>query len=284
MLTNDPFRADLHCHSTCSDGTLSPEEIVNLAVQKGLSGLSITDHDSVNAYTTVLPYARERGIALISGVEFSTFHLNVSVHILGYSFAVDHPAILTFCARHEERRRERNQAILKLLATHHLPVSEADLHYGGIANQVIGRPHIALAMMRKGYVGSVQEAFHKYLAEGKPCYANGRYFTVEETIAVIHQAHGFAVIAHPHLVRNSKIIKSLLNLPFDGLEGYYACFEAREQGRWVRMGQERGWIVTGGSDFHGSIKPGIQLGSSWVHRELFAPLYQRFQQNMLKAP
>jgi 3',5'-nucleoside bisphosphate phosphatase len=278
------FRADLHCHTTCSDGSYSPQEIVKLAVETGLSGLSITDHDSIEAYQTAVPIAKELNLPLISGIEFSSMHKNVSVHVLAYSFSLSSPLIHSFCAKHHQRRLNRNQAILELLDKQGMPVSEEDLYSTTKSSlphqrQTLGRPHIALALVQKGYVESVQEAFQKYIGEGKSCYVPGSHFTVEETIQLIHQANGFAIIAHPHLIEPTSIVRDLLEMNFDGLEGYYARFHASEQKRWVKIGQHRGWIVTGGSDFHGDIKPTLPLGSSWVRQEIFQILLERFQYN-----
>jgi len=269
------FRADLHCHTSCSDGTLTPTEIVHLAKKIGLSGLSITDHDTVEAYQTAVPVSKEVGIDLLTGVEFSTMFNGVSIHLLGYGFDVNHPELLEFCRKHRLRREGRNRDILKLLTKHGMPLTEADLEEM-VANHLIqnsknsvGRPHIALAMIKKGYVKSVKEAFQKYIGDGLPCYANGPSFTSEETIEVIHRAKGIAVIAHPHLIQNYQILTPLMELNFDGIECYYGKFYPKDHERWLKIAMKRDWLVTGGSDFHGDIKPDLPLGSSWVDQERF---------------
>ncbi|MBA3723145.1 MAG: PHP domain-containing protein [Parachlamydiaceae bacterium] len=271
------FRADLHCHTTCSDGTLTPVEIVKLAHEKGLKGLSITDHDTVEAYKTAIPAALHNQIPLISGIEFSTMHHKTSIHLLGYSFSLKSTLIEDFCKKHIERRLQRNRQILALLAANGMPIAEEDIQ--GDHPHTIGRPHIALAMMKKGYINSIQEAFFKYIGEGKPCYAAGAYFTVEETIDIIHQANGLAIIAHPHLIENNGVLHELLSMKFDGIEGYYARFPKELQERWVKIGKKKNWIITGGSDFHGDIKPILALGSSWVNEETFKILHDHYKQN-----
>jgi 3',5'-nucleoside bisphosphate phosphatase len=268
------FRADLHCHSTFSDGTATPEELIDLAAESGLSGLSITDHDTVDAYHTALPYAHKKNISLISGVEFSCIHREESVHILGYAFSLTNQDLLNFCKLHQTRREKRLTLILEKLKQHEMPVTLEPQSFGSI-----GRPHIALEMIKHGYVRSVEEAFKKYLGEGCACYVPGEAFTVEESIRIIHKAGGFAVIAHPHLIRNSKIVTDLLKMPFDGVEAYYARFAPHQEKAWVKIGQYRQWLVTGGSDFHGTVKPHIPLGCSWVGTETFQQLHQRFLQN-----
>jgi 3',5'-nucleoside bisphosphate phosphatase len=274
------FRADLHCHSTCSDGSFTPAELIILAQQIGLKGLSITDHDTTSAYETAFPLAEQFGIKLLPGVEFSTHQNGVSVHVLGYAFTPSHPAILSLCERHVQRRKERNEGILKRLAEIGIPLSNDDImDEGGKQTHTIGRPHIAKALVRKGYVESIQEAFKKYLAEGKPGYVTGTFFDVKETLQVIHEAQGLAIIAHPHLIEKSEITQSLLEMPFDGIECYYGNFSLEQNQRWIKIGDRKGWFKTGGSDFHGSVKPTIPLGCSYVGEETFNFLYQHYLHN-----
>lgn len=277
------FRADLHCHTTCSDGTASPEEIVKMAAEIGLKGLSITDHDTIDAYETAVPLAKKLGIELISGIEFSSVQGDVSVHILAYSFPLNSPIIKDFCVRHNQRRTDRNREILQNLTKHGMPISEEEVlavipDRPPNAHCSIGRPHIALAMLKKGYIYSIQEGFSKYLGEGKSCYAPGESFSVQETLDIIHQAKGLAVIAHPHLVDYPPTLKQLLEMDFDGIECYYARFTKESQKRWLKIAEHRQWLVTGGSDYHGTIKPNISLGVSWVDEERFRLLQKHFQQ------
>jgi predicted metal-dependent phosphoesterase TrpH len=273
------FRADLHCHTTCSDGTTTPEDIIKLAHTKGLSGLSITDHDTIEAYKTAMPAAKTYQIDLISGVEFSALHRETSVHILAYSFPLNSPLIEEFCLKHHQQREQRNHEILNLLTSYGMPLTQGEIHRDPFSNQTIGRPHIALAMVKKGYVSSIQEAFNKYIGEDKPCYAMGHYFSVEDTIELIHQAKGLAVIAHPHLIDDSQILQDLIHMNFDGIEGYYGRFPSTDHERWIKIGQRRGWLITGGSDFHGDIKPNLPLGASWINEETFRILQKHFQKN-----
>lgn len=278
------FRADIHCHSNCSDGSASPVELVRLAHQMGLSGLSITDHDTVQAYKSAIPEAEKLQIKLLPGVEFSAVHRDISIHVLAYAFHLDNRWINEFCARHQTRRTERNLAILEMLSKHGMPISEDELHRAAqlINNphRTVGRPHIALAMVAKKYVNSVQDAFKKYLGEGKMCYVPGKHFTVEETLDIIHAANALAVIAHPHLIEKLGTVKDLLEMEFDGMEVYYAKFDANTNQRWVRMAQEHELLMTGGSDFHGEIRPHIPLGAAWVNEEAFNKLYQHYQTNL----
>ena len=144
-----PFRADLHCHSTCSDGTLTPTELIHLAVKLNLKALSITDHDTIGAYKEALEEAKKVQLPLISGVEFSTTYKKTNVHVLAYSFSLDSVEIQKLCKFHCHRRTLRNQMILDLLKMHQMPIDEIELKQSTPA-AMIGRPHIALLMMKKG--------------------------------------------------------------------------------------------------------------------------------------
>lgn len=270
------FRADLHCHTTCSDGSLSPEEIVALAADLGLQGLSITDHDTIAAYSQAKPIAEKLGVELLSGIELTTNHDGETVHVLGYAFSLDHPSIINICKNHIERRHARAEAILERLKNHGLPIKKESLKR---YDTIIGRPHIAMSMVEAGYVKTIEEAFKLYLGDGKPCYVQGNAITTEETIDIIHEANGFAIIAHPHLIKNQQMILRLLELDFDGIEAYYAKFLPNKEEQWVKIGQRKGWLITGGSDFHGAAKPAIPLGASWVGPEIFDTLKTRYLSN-----
>lgn len=265
------FRADLHCHTTFSDGSLTPPELIALAKKIGLQGLCITDHDTVAAYASAIPAATAAGLLLGAGVEFSCHHCNTAVHILGYDFDLADHNLLAFTRKHQTRRAERNQQILSKLAERAMPLRLEDLN--GI--EVIGRPHIAQAMLAKGYVTSVQEAFNLYLADGRCCYASGAVFTVEETLSVIQQAGGKAFLAHPHLLQDGRFLRELLKLPFNGIECYYARCSPEKERRFLKIAKSQNLLVSGGSDFHGAVKAQIPLGCSWVDAASFNKIFQR---------
>jgi len=269
------FQADLHCHTSCSDGTFSPIDLVALAKEIGLSGLSITDHDTIEAYETAITAAREKGILLGSGIEFSCSLDGFSIHLLGYDYSLDHSEIKTLCQRHQERREKRNRSILSKLARLNMSIKESELDDIKIPHKTIGRPHIAMIMVQKGYVSTLREAFNSFLGEGKCCYDPGEPFAIEETIEVIHNAGGKAFIAHPHFIDRSKIIKKLLLMPFDGIECHYAKLPKDQEKKWIKIAKEKQWLISGGSDFHGTIKPHIPLGASWTDEETFHKIFQK---------
>lgn len=268
------FRADLHCHSTCSDGTFTPQELVDMALQNGLQALSITDHDSIDAYHMAKTYAEEKGLILLPGVEFSANLQNKSVHILGYCFDVNHPAILHLCKKHHERRLERNLKILENLENEGLKIDPKELF--SIPSSTLGRPHIAALLIQKGYVKDFSEAFHLYLGDGKKCYAEGTPIGIADTLDAIHAAKGLAVLAHPHLYKERAFVLKILTFPFDGLEVEYALMNESQNASWIKLAKKRPLLLTGGSDFHGTSKPNISLGSRTISWEKFEPLFKHF--------
>ncbi len=267
------FRADLHCHSTCSDGTVSPQDLVRLAKTVGLSALAITDHDTIDAYLLAEPVAREVGIILGTGVEFSCDYKGKSVHVLGYGFPYNDPQIHNLCMRHQERRKNRNRAILDKLQRLGFALQEKEISQDGVPVGSMGRPHIAHALVKRGIVHSMKEAFNLYLGEGKCCYERGEPFGIPETLDILHAAGAKVFLAHPHLGEGLCKVKELLEMPFDGIECYYArCYPEQEK-RWLKLAKDRGLLISGGSDFHGDFKPYITLGCSWVDEETFHQIF-----------
>ena len=259
------FRADLHCHTTCSDGELSPQEVITKAKECGLTGLAITDHDTMEAYAMAKVVAEEAGILLGTGIELSASFYEKSVHILGYAFDATSSALQTFCVRQQLYRTERNHAILKRLRQLGMPIAEEELK-----GSSIGRMHIAKKAVEKGYVKTAKEAFHQYIGEGRPCFVSLKVPSVEETIGVIQRANGKAFLAHPHFTNPNK---ALLSLPFDGIECYYALLAPQRERKWLRIAEKQGRLISGGSDFHGTAKESSPLGSSWVDESCFYKIF-----------
>lgn len=259
-------RYDLHMHSIYSDGTDAPKELIDKAKELGLSGISITDHDTIAAYNDELfDYAKQAGIELIVGVEFSTTFEKHPIHILGYNFRLDDTGIKKLTEMHKERRRERNLGILELLGKRGIKITEEELHAKGQTS--IGRPHIAMVMVEKGYVDTVADAFQQYIGDSKPCWLQGRQFSVQETIATIHGAKGSAVFAHPILLKRKNMIRKVAALGFDGMECYYARFSKEQCQEMQRIAERYELLITGGSDYHGHIKEFNRMGSSFTNQE-----------------
>lgn len=269
-MNNNSFRADLHCHTAFSDGSLTPQELILLAKKIGLQGLAITDHDTVDSYDEAIPAAKEAGLWLGSGVEFSCYHKNKPVHILGYDFRLSDPGIHALCQRHQTRRIDRNRAILAKLERCKMPIREEEL----TGARTIGRPHIAQVMVQKGYVKTIKDAFNLYLAEGKMCYEPGAPFSISEAFEVVRAAGGKAFLAHPHLLNDGIFLKELLALKFDGIECHYARCSPEKERRYLKIAKEKNLLISGGSDYHGDAKEQIPLGCSWVDEETFRKIFQ----------
>lgn len=264
----EPFRADLHCHSLASDGSDDPLDLVRLAKKSNLQGLSITDHDTTAAYTLKLfELAQELSIRILSGIEISTEIEGESVHVLGYGYDLSSPLLAEFLKQMRIRRKERSRLILEKLAERKMPLDVSDL-----PQEVIGRPHIAWLLVRKGYVRSLQEAFDLYLKDGACCWVSGFRATPLDAIEQIHLAKGKAILAHPHIYKKKALLKKVLSLPFDGIECYYSLLPKALELPWLNVARERGWIATGGSDYHGSARPNVRLGASWVGKAVFEAL------------
>lgn len=271
-LMNDDFRADLHIHSNCSDGTDSPLKILELAKTAKLSGLSITDHDTIQAYTPELfAAAQDLQLELLMGVEISSEWQGLTVHILAYSFDLQ---LQEFLIQVQEKRSERNRRILEKLKKKGIDIDENELKSSG-PSQIVGRSHIAEAMMKKTGVASMQEAFDRYLKDDASCYAQGGKFAPHEVIHAIHRNNGLAVLAHPHFLKRGRFLKEILALPLDGLECYYGRLPKEQEKQWIKIARERQWLLTGGSDYHGSLRPYIPIGASWVDEETFRKIAVR---------
>lgn len=275
------FRADLHTHTNCSDGSIPPLKLLHLAKQADLQGLSITDHDTIDAYTPeVIAEAKQLEIALLTGIEISSEMEDSSVHILGYGYDLEDKGLKEFLILMQKKRHERNRVILQKLAQRKMLITEEELK-AFATHRTIGRPHIAQMMVNKGFVGTVRDAFEKYLREGAVCYASGIKFSPKEVIEQIHKAKGKAVLAHPHFIKKGAFLRKLLDHPFDGIECYYSRLDKALEKPWLKLAKERNLIATGGSDFHGDFKPHIPIGCSWVGEHTFNLLQSREEKGIL---
>jgi len=254
---------DLHTHTTASDGSLTPVELVRYAYNKGIAAIAVTDHDTMTGVESAAEEGKKLGIEVVPGVEISV-DFKPEMHLLGYFFNKGYESIFNILKELREKREQRNPKIIKKLNEmgFDITLSEAEsLAMGGI----VGRPHIARVMMNKGYVSSIAEAFDKYLASGRPAYFKKEKLNPEEGISVIAGAGGIPVLAHPvHLNMDFSQLDSLLgNLADKGLKGieaYYTDNTEEQTMEFVRLADKHNLLVTGGSDFHGSFKTDIEIG------------------------
>jgi predicted metal-dependent phosphoesterase TrpH len=243
------FRIDLHIHSTASDGVLTPTHVVQLALAKGLQVISLTDHDTTEGIEEALHAAEGTGLTVIPGVEIST---NVpgahELHILGYCLDLKHPGLQRHLERLGASRETRARKTLARLAQAGYPLSWEhliELSGGG----VIGRPHIAQALVDAHHVDSIEDAFRQHLGRDAPAYVERFRLSPPEAIQMIQEAGGLAVLAHPSRVIEH--IPGLVREGLAGLEAYYPTYPPAEQRFLVSLAHKHGLIATGGSDFHG---------------------------------
>lgn len=268
--------ADLHIHSTYSDGVYSPRELAAMAKAAGISVMALTDHDTLNGLPELEETAAELGIDFIPGVEFSTRWEEHQVHVLGYGIDPHNKALLD---KLEYVRNIRRDRLRKILVALHEMGMDVNVPVPEEGHRAVGRPHIARAMVAQGFVHTVQEAFDLYIGEGKPAYQPQTKMIPAEAVAVIHQAGGLAVQAHPEEIGDSSIVFRLLDqLPYDGLEIFHpSASDNNVEAFWMQTAIERKLLVTGGSDYHGNAGRFPEMLTEWkVHREDIQDFLSRF--------
>lgn len=255
---------DLHTHSTCSDGTLTPSEVIKLAKEKGLSAIALTDHDTVDGLSEAIATGKEIGIEVITGIEFSVA-ADTEMHLLGLDFNIDCPAITEILDEMIIQRDLRNYKVIELLGKLGIRITIDDI-LAESTSKVTGRSQIAKAMLKKGYVSSIKEAFDKYLSFGKPAFVERSTLSPEDAIRIIHESGGKAFLAH--LNQTGKTDKELYELlthlkkcGLDGIEGYYTEYTEDMNFRYRKMAEDIGLMLSGGSDFHGTNKDGYEIGT-----------------------
>lgn len=243
--------ADLHIHSNYSDGKLTPEEIINKARSLGVKGISITDHDSISSQLNIKK--KYDDIDIISGIELSTEYNDLELHVLGYFIDIENEKLINTVNKLNKSRIEKVDEILSKLRKNNIYLTLDDLSIG--VNTTIGRSHIANAMVNKGYFDNYKEAFVSFLIKGKPAYVRGYKLNYKDSIKLINDAGGIAVLAHPGRVYKGMIMESLIkDLKFYGLKGLevYHPSHSREQiNNFYNLSKKYKLFITGGSDYHG---------------------------------
>lgn len=246
------MRIDLHTHTTASDGLLSPEALVQAVQAAHLDVFSITDHDTLDALAGAEVQARARGLRLIPGIELSAmWRKKFELHLLGYFFDPADSRLLGFLRQRREARRTRLTAMLDRLRGVGIVVAADDV-LACAQDGNVGRPHLARVLVQRGVVGSPDEAFERYLGEGKPAYVPRPDVTTAEAIRVIHDAGGLASLAHPGLHNHDDALPDLVASGLDAVEAYHVTHPPGRVGHYRRLAERWGLLVTGGSDFHGA--------------------------------
>lgn len=256
---------DLHTHSTCSDGTLTPDELVKKAAGIGLAAVALTDHDTIAGLPEAIAAGEKYGIEVITGIEFSVAS-DTELHMLGLNFSLDCPAIKAVIDKVMiENRTVRNRTVLQKLHEIGIEISEEEVKRES-TSPIIGRSQIARAMVKKGVVTSVREAFDRYLAFGKPAFVPRKSITPEKAISVIHESGGKAFLAHLNQTNKTDdeldtLLTDLKAQGLDGIEGYYTEYDEDMSRRYRKMAADLGLLLSGGSDFHGANKVNYHLGT-----------------------
>jgi predicted metal-dependent phosphoesterase TrpH len=257
---------DLHCHSTASDGTRSPTDIVRLANDSGLSALALTDHDTAAGVAEAASAAESLGIDFLPGIEISCEYPHPgTMHLLGYGIDPENPVLRDLTARLIAGRNNRNPRIVARLNELGVSISmdEVESEAGGT---VVGRPHIAAILVRKGYVNSIKHAFDKFLGTTGLAYFDKERLTSRQAMELVRQSGGLPVLAHPIQLRTTndaeltRVVKDLVDLGLVGLEVIHSDHDRSMVERYGTLADKYKLLKTGGSDFHGANKKDISLG------------------------
>jgi len=250
---------DLHIHSAYSDGTDTPKQILDKAKAFGIENVAITDHDTIGALKEAKAYAKKIGINYVNGVELSTFGLT-EVHVLGYGFDENNDYINQTLEDFSNQRRERVKKILDMLAKQNIIINEEDL----VESSSIGRLHVANALIKKGYVATIPEAFDKYLGVKGSAYLPSRRITPLEGVRIIKKAGGIPVIAHPLKFFQERKLEDLIiglkQYGLGGIEVYYNTHDEKTRQVFYALAQKYKLISTGGTDYHGKNRK-LEMGS-----------------------
>jgi hypothetical protein len=278
-------QVDLHTHSSYSDGSLSPRQLVQLAKERKLRAIALTDHDTVAGVEESLEAGHELGIEVVPGVEISAQYPPGTMHILGYYIHASNRELLGALKKLQEARATRNPKIIERLQALGLEISTAEV-FELSAGQV-GRPHIARALVNKGYVSSIDQAFSFYLKKGAVAYVEKFRFPPKEAIAIIRGAGGIAVLAHPFTLgiekpdEVSQLLGELGKMGLEGVEVYYPDHTEEMTVLYEEVAKRLGLVCTGGSDFHGNFRDHSDRGSfpqgPYLHYGLLQGLKDRLQ-------
>lgn len=265
--------ADLHVHTTQSDGSFTPEQLIKESLKRKLSAIAIVDHDTVGAIPEALALAQGKDLEIIAGIELTAQQDNQEIHILGYFLNYQDQVLLEKLKLVQENRIERVHKIIENLGKIGVKLN-AETVFGISGAGTVGRMHIAKALVKEKRVHSIAEAFSKYIGDRSPAYVLGFRLSPQQAIKIIKDAGGVAVLAHPYILHNDALILELTNYGLAGIEVYYPEHSQSMVNFYLDLAQKLNLLVTGGSDFHGSAKPEIKLGMMKVPFELVEKLRQ----------
>lgn len=268
---------DLHTHSIFSDGSMTPKELVQKAYFAGLSAISLTDHDTVSGVKEAVEAGREYGVEVVPGIELSALS-DTETHILGYFIDIDNPDLEKLLENIVKVRRDRISETCEILSKNNISISlhEVEEISGG---SILCRAHIARVMTDKGYSGSPKEAFATWLGVGCPAYSEMQSITDEEAIEIINSCGGDAYLAHLNQTKKSgdeldRFVKRLSEAGLKGIEGYYTEYTEKNIAEYRSLALKYGLSLSGGTDFHGSFKPHIEIGTGYGDLKIPYSVYE----------
>ena len=262
--------ADLHLHTNFSDGTYTPEELVEHGHARGLNVMALTDHDTVDGCSRMAEACEKHGIEFIVGCEFTVELGGFELHLLGYFLDLECSELMEQLAKYQSVRHNRVHEMVSKLKGVGLDIESEEVLKIANCNSP-GRPHIARALVAKGCCRSVDESFQRYLKKGRPGWVPKEKMTAEKAIELIHESGGVAVIAHPGLYHRDEVIASLVDAGLDGIECFYTRHSTPMTEHYLMLAEQYGLLVTGGSDCHGDNKGrpligGVKLPYQYVER------------------
>jgi predicted metal-dependent phosphoesterase TrpH len=279
-------RIDLHTHSTHSDGSYSPGQLVALAKEKGLRAIALTDHDTVSGVAEAVRAGEELGVELVPGVEISAQFNPGTMHVLGYYLRTTDQELDGALNRLKQARAARNPKIIERLEKLGLKITTAEVMK--FSGGQVGRPHIAQALVQRGYVSDIDEAFSRYLKKGAAAYVDKFRFSPQEAIGLIRRAGGIASLAHPFTLgihepkELAVLVKKLQAMGLEGIEIFYPGHTEEMTALYGDFAKSLGLLRTGGSDFHGNLKNGSDLGGGLPADKLNYALLQAFKDRLKK--
>ncbi len=269
--------ADLHLHSNFSDGTYRPEEVVAAGRQHGLGALALTDHDTVEGCARFAAACAAAGVEYLAGAELSVEYGGQEYHLLGYGFDAGHPRLLTELAQFQAVRQERVLEMVARLNRLGIPLDAAAVFR--VANcQSPGRPHVARALVEGGHCRTLDEAFERFLKIHRPAWVPTNKMAAATAVALLHEAGGLAVLAHPGLYRSDDALEALVAAGLDGLECFHSRHSPATTRHYLATAAAHGLLVTGGSDCHGMNKGKPLIGSVQLADEHYRRLRARLNE------
>ena len=243
--------ADLHTHTTFSDGRLTPTALVRKAAERGLSVLAITDHDTIKGVVEAQQAGQACGIEIITGVELSVTAEGEELHLLGYDFDPDHEGLARHLARFKEARRERARAMAQHLTDLGFPLTLEDVEQQAAPQAALGRPHVAQALVATGHADSTRTAFDRFIGDGGPAFVEKPQFEAADALHLLHDAGGFGALAHPGEWTSDTLLRTLVGVGLDAIETVHPAHDRRLTRYWHQKARANDLRTTGGSDYHG---------------------------------